>query len=511
MKRAIILAILLTVGVGGYYAYSRTGDSRESNNAATGGGRGRGGPRGGGDSGGGNFGGGGGGFGGGGFGGGRGPGGGGPRPTQLTVEVGAVKRGDMSEKVTVVGNLIGAATVDAVARVAGRLDAVNVRLGDSVRRGQQVAKVEDREVLEQIKQAQASYEVSQATIRQREADLRLAQTNIDRTKSLFDRQLIPKQTYDDTEARFQAATAQLDLARAQFAQSSARLDELKITLSNTNILSPVTGFVSKRTLDPGAYVTANTSFMSFVDITTVRLVANIVEKDLRRVAKGLAADVSVDAFPGETFDGRIARVSPVLDPATRTAQIEVEIPNGDFRLKPGMYAKVDLTVEHHPNTLVVPTNAVVDVGGKRGVFRPTEGEQGSIARFQAIDVGLTNATLTEIANGLNEGERIVTTGAGALREGDRLVLANADGRGGRSGGGGRGTGRGGRGGERGGSTNGGDQAAPTGGAGERVGSGGAAPADGSATTGQRSGGRSGGRSGRGGRRGSGANSTGSVG
>ena len=101
--------------------------------------------------------------------------------------------------------------------------------------------------------------------------------------------------------------------------------------------------------------------MSLVDISTVRLVANIVEKDLRRVTKGLEADVVVDAFPGETFKGHIARISPVLDPATRTAQIEVEIPNSQSRLKPGMYAKVDLTVENHPNALVVPTNALVDL------------------------------------------------------------------------------------------------------------------------------------------------------
>ena len=84
----------------------------------------------------------------------------------------------------------------------------------------------------------------------------------------------------------------------------------------------------------------------------------------------MKADVEVDAFPGEKFKGRIAHVAPVLDPATRTAQIEVEIANPQFRLKPGMYAKVSFTVEQRENTLVVPANAVVDVGGKRGVFLP---------------------------------------------------------------------------------------------------------------------------------------------
>src|SRR4029453_12294429 len=122
----------------------------------------------------------------------------------------------------------------------------------SVRRGQTVAKVEDMEIQEQVRQAEAAYKGARATIRRRDADLKLATTNRDRSKSLYDRQLLPQQTYDDTEARYQAAMAQPDLARAQFEQAKARLDELKITLANTVISSPVDGFVGKRFLDPGA-------------------------------------------------------------------------------------------------------------------------------------------------------------------------------------------------------------------------------------------------------------------
>jgi len=127
---------------------------------------------------------------------------------------------------------------------------------------QTLAKVEDREIAEQVKQAQASFDVAAATIRQREADLRLAQTNLERSKNLFERSLIPKQTFDDTDARYQAAAAQLDLAKAQYQQAQARLDELKINLANTIIASPVSGFVGKRALDPGAWVTPNSSFIS---------------------------------------------------------------------------------------------------------------------------------------------------------------------------------------------------------------------------------------------------------
>jgi membrane fusion protein (multidrug efflux system) len=133
-------------------------------------------------------------------------------------------------------------------------------------------------------------------------------------------------------------------------------------------------------------------------------------------------------------------MAPILDPATRTAQIEIEINNANARLKPGMYAKINFTVDKRDNALVVPANAVVDVGGKRGVFQAADGD---VAKFKAIEPGITSGDLVEVAGGLTEGEKIITTGAGALREGDKIVLPgqspqNATGQGGRGGRGRRG-------------------------------------------------------------------------
>ncbi|HEX5108515.1 MAG TPA: efflux RND transporter periplasmic adaptor subunit [Vicinamibacterales bacterium] len=336
----------------------------------------------------------------------------------MSVEIGQATRASMSEQITVVGNLIADATVSVAPRAAGRLQEISVKLGDRVNRNQRIAKIEDYELIEQVKQAEAAQEVASATIRQREADLKLAQTNAERSRNLFQKQILPKQTLDDNEARLQAAVAQLDLARAQEIQSKARLDELRITLSNTVITSPVNGFVAKRLVDPGAWVSQNAPIVDVVDITRVRLVANIVEKDLKALQAGNPTEAQVDAFPGETFRGRIARVSPVLDPTTRTAPIEIEIPNGDYRLRPGMYARVGINTGAKKNALVVPSNAVVDLGGRRGVFIP----QNDVAIFRIVQVGLEQPTIVEVLGGLTENERVITTGASALRDGDRIVL-----------------------------------------------------------------------------------------
>jgi RND family efflux transporter MFP subunit len=349
------------------------------------------------------------------------PGAGGPggftRPP-MTVDLVSPTRAKVAQQLIVVGNLIGEQTVAVVPKAAGRLDEVYVKLGDRVGRGQRIAKIEDSEIREQVKQAEAAFEVARASIRQREADLKFAETNLNRSKELFGRQLLPKQTLDDADARYQAAVAQLELTRAQLTQSQSRLEELRITLANTIIASPVNGFVARRAADAGAYVSQMAPVADVVDISTVRLVANVVEKDLRRIEQGEPARIEVDAFPGESFSGRVARVAPVLDPATRTAQIEVEIPNPGNRLKPGMYARVGLTIEERANALVVPPNAVVDQDGQRGVFVA----RNNAAAFKPVEIGIEEAAHIEIVKGITESDRVITTGAGALRDGDRIIL-----------------------------------------------------------------------------------------
>ena len=377
-------------------------------------------------------------------------GGGGPR-APMTVDMAAVKKGDVAAHLTVVGNLIGLQTVDVAPRTNGRLVSVNIQLGDPVRRGQVLAKVEDREIVEQVSQAEASQQVSKATIRQREADLKVAEVNFERSKNLFQRQLLAKQALDDAESKFLAAEAQIDLSKAQLMQADARLQELRINLQNTNVTSPVDGFVGKRNVDPGAMVSQNTPIASVVEISRLKMVVNVVEKDIRLVTVGDSGDVDVDAYPGEKFRGRIARVAPVLDPATRTATMEIEIANSDNRLKPGMYARVSLTVEERKDTLVAPKTAVIDFESKRGVWMANQDNR---AIFKPVELGLEDVDRVEIKAGLKEGDRIVTTGAAAVRNNDLLIEAGAAGPGrpggpGGMGGAGRdGVGRGGQGGQR---------------------------------------------------------------
>jgi RND family efflux transporter MFP subunit len=396
MKKLVVVGLLVVGAAGTYYYTTRTGSAAGTPAAGSPAGGGSGAP-----------------------GGGRGGSG---RPA-LTVDTAAATRGEIIEYITVVGNLVGQSTVDVVPRVAGRIDSLTAKLGDRVTRGQQVAKIEDRELRQQVIQAEQSLEVNRATVKQRESDLQLRRTTLARQQELLAKGLQTRQVVEDAEAGFNSATAAVDLAKAQLAQTEARIDELKITLSNTTIVSPVDGFVGRRNLDQGAFAGANTVILQVVDIGTVRMVSNLVEKDFKRITQGVQALVEVDAFPGEQFAGTVSRVAPVFDAATRTASMEIEVPNPGYRLKPGMYARVRLTAQRKADALTVPRTAVVDSEGRRGVFLPN----GQNAKFQPVSTGLQDNDRVEITEGLTEGQRVITTGALALREGDRITPMNMPG------------------------------------------------------------------------------------
>lgn len=343
----------------------------------------------------------------------------------MAVESAVVARHEISDSITVVGNLIGEATVDVVPRTAGRIESVLVKLGDRVTRGQTVVKLEDRAIREQVNQVQANIDVNDATVVSRENDAKVALNNLDRAKTSFERGLLSKQGLEDADSRYNSAASQVTVAKAQLVSTRARLDELSVTLSDTNVVSPVDGFVSKRNLDPGAFAGTNTPVISVVDIGVVRMVANLVEKDFRRIDRGGQALVEVDAFPGEQFTGQVSRVAPVFDPATRTATMEIEVQNPGFRLKPGMYARVKLITGRNANALTVPRAAVVDIDAKRGVFVLDK----DVARFTTIESGMSDGERVEILKGVSEGAHVVTTGALAIRDGDRVQVTTGGGRG----------------------------------------------------------------------------------
>lgn len=346
------------------------------------------------------------------------------------VDTAQVAEGVLEDRVSLVGSLRPIAEVQVMSKIAGRLEKVLFDVGDAVKAGDLIAQVEDREILQQIQQAEASISVARASIRQREAELENLSRQVVRYRGLFEEHLISRQDLDDVVTRQASAEAQLELTKAQLRQSESNVAQLKINLENTRSYAPMNGFVSRRFVHPGALVSINTTIVTVVDLATLRMIINMVEKDIVRVARGTSAEISVDAFPGRAFPGRILRVSPVLDPATRTGEVEIHVANPSLDLRAEMFARVSLNLGGRRSGLLVPREAVVYRGEESGVFVLN----GNRARFRVVQPGITQQNTVEVLQGLREGETVVSMGASLLKDGDQVRVKGAGGPGGRPGG-----------------------------------------------------------------------------
>jgi RND family efflux transporter MFP subunit len=203
-------------------------------------------------------------------------------------------------------------------------------------------------------------------------------------------------------------------------QAQAELNELKIRLGQSQVFAPMSGVVAKRYVDVGALVNPSNPIINIVNLSTMVTMASVPEREVGKLRVGNTAIVQVDAFGPQQFTGRVARISPVLDPATRTAQIEVEIPNPTGGLKAEMFARVTLDLASQRQAVLIPREALVYRGQQPGVYVM----QNQRPVFRTIETGISRGNDVEVLANLEAGTTIVTRGATMLTEGDQVQVAS---------------------------------------------------------------------------------------
>jgi RND family efflux transporter MFP subunit len=339
-----------------------------------------------------------------------------------TVGAAVAELGDVSQSVTLVGPLRALETVQVAPRLSGRVEQIYVDLGDRVTTGQIMVRLDDEELSEQVRQSEASLEVSRAVVNQRELELKNFASVLERTKGLRESGLISAEQLDDSQTRYDVAQSQLSLAQAQLVQAEAGLRQLRIRLAQTRVTSPINGLVGRRFVDVGAQVGTNTAVMTIVNLDTVKLVANVAERDLVKLEPGATGEVFVDALPGKLYTGAVTRVSPLLDPQTRTAEVEIVVANEDGQLRAEMFARVTLELANKTDVLRIPREALVVRGERQGVYR-IDGE--GKAFFQEVLVGLAEENWVEVTDGLATGDQVITQGSNLIKDGDTVRVAGA--------------------------------------------------------------------------------------
>jgi len=343
---------------------------------------------------------------------------GGPGGHAQPVEVAQAERTEVSENVSLVGSLRAKQQVDVAPKVGGRLVELRVDLGDSVRAGQLIGRLEDDEIRQQVRRAEAALQVSQAGVAQRQAELENLKLEAERYESLQRDGIVSSQQAQQIHTQVRVGEAQVELARAQTEEAEAALEELRIRLSQTEVFSPIAGVVARRYVDAGALLSANDPIVLVINLTRMVTVVNIPERQLVKIQVDDEATVAVDALGGEETKGRVVRISPLLDPQTRTAEVEIEIPNPTGRLKGEMFARVDLNLTLPREAIFVPREALVYRSAEPGVFVVDS----EVAHFQPVRIGAADGDRIEAVEGLEPGQIIVTRGANLLQSGDRIQV-----------------------------------------------------------------------------------------
>ena len=343
----------------------------------------------------------------------------------VSVEVTEARRGSLREDLVLTGALKPKEQVDISAKATGRVERIHFYVGDPVKAGELVAELEDDELQQQVKRAAASIGVTRALSSQREAERENAGAELDRAQKLLDDELISRQDYASVKTNLAVVEAQVELARAQTEQAEAELRELKIRLEQAKIPAPLSGFVAIRYVDEGALISPTTPILRVVNLSTMVTQANVPERNMGRLRVGNHAEIRVDALPDEVFQGRIARIAPVLDAATRSALIEIDVPNPNDFLKAEMFVRIRIDTGLTREATLIPREGLVYRGQQAGVYvveqdRPV---------FRAIETGLTRQDHVEVLANLEPGATIVGRGATMLEDGDRIRISGAGGAG----------------------------------------------------------------------------------
>jgi RND family efflux transporter MFP subunit len=353
-----------------------------------------------------------------------------------TVAVAPAARMDLERTETLAAEFRPFQIIDVHSKVAGYLKAIYVDVGDRVKEGQELALLEVPELADEMTRAKASSSRSSSEVERQREELSRAQAAHDATHLIYTRlagvaktrpNLIAQQEIDDAQARDQVAEATVSAAKAALAAaqqgvavSQADVAKTETMNSYAKITAPFAGVITKRYADTGAMIPAGTATTSnglaLVELSQnslLRLVLPVPEADVSKIHLGETVDIRVKAL-NRTFQGKVTRFADQVNMSTRTMDTQVDVPNANLTLIPGMYAEAVLSIEKHAQTLAIPIEALNTQNGSTTAY--VVGPDRKI-EIKPVKAGLETPDYVEILSGLAEGDLVVTGNRGQLAVG----------------------------------------------------------------------------------------------
>lgn len=305
--------------------------------------------------------------------------------TATTVEVYSVKPVQMAQGITAVGSLRSDESVTIRPEVSGRIIEIGFREGERVNKGATLIRFDTS--------------VQRAELEQAQANLGLSKSRLERSRDLFAKGVVSTQARDEAESNFKVAEANYDLAKAR--------------LSKLEIKAPFSGIVGLRTVSVGDYVKDGQDIVNLEEIDPLKVDFRIPEIYLKHVKAGQTLQITLDAFPGLTFTGRVFAINPLVDVSGRSIVIRAQIKNEGARLRPGMFARVRLLFGEEHDSLAVPEQSLIPVGDDQYLFKVVDGR----AQRAKVEIGQRRDGRVEVLQGVLAGDVVVTAGQLKLRDG----------------------------------------------------------------------------------------------
>jgi RND family efflux transporter MFP subunit len=339
-----------------------------------------------------------------------------PAPqTVRNVSVLPVQRADVADCLEAVGTVRAAETSQLASQMMGNIVELRAHEGDRVRRGQVLAIIDDAQPRAAVDRATAAEIAAGQEVTASDSDLALAQSTLQRYQNLYDKKSVSPQEFDEVKARYQAALAHRDSARAGQAQAKAALAQARTSFSYTRILAPFDGVITEKKADPGTLASPGLPVFTIEGLGHYRLEATVNENDLRYVKMGEQVPVVVDALGTADLKGKVAQIVPAADPGSRSFLVKVELP-ADAHLRSGLFGRAQFSRGKRPS-LLIPQTAIVARGQLQGVYVL---DPGKMANLRYVTLGSITGAEVEVLAGLQEGERVVANPSGLDLSGKRI-------------------------------------------------------------------------------------------
>ncbi len=304
--------------------------------------------------------------------------------------------------------------VTIFARLNAVVEELLVEEGDSVRREQVLARLEDREIRNELDQAKISVEQADLALEQAKVRSQLSIANYERSQSLFEQKLISQQEFDQAELNNRTDSIALEVASEQAKSARARLEAAQIQLDYTEIRSSIEGVVTERLIEVGTRVTPNQAVFNVEDFNPLWARIYIPERELPSLRLQQVAKIKVQAFPERDFQGQVHMISPTVDPDSGTVKVTLQVQERRGVLRPGMFGTVHIATETHPDAIVIPKRAVLRERDENRVFVI---QQDGTVQKKTVTLGFTQENEVEVLAGIQQGEAVVTVGQEGLNDG----------------------------------------------------------------------------------------------